>query len=583
MMNRDDELLRSLQTLRDPLPPERSVVTRVLQQLNTAPAIALPEPATSRWPVRATVLAVACLAAILLCLVKSGPLVTLTEVQAAVERQNWVRMVYDDGSETWVCLADGTLFRKTVHASRPTTYLMRDPVTRTEQHYDGQQQIRRFSPDVWVLGRQRNGKIIPLEVDELTFREEGFVLKPKPGDRSGVIPPRVLEIVVEDGRRLGHFTRYRRDALNQLHVVEELWVDLGTRLPVRIRTWGLADEGGQRVARDGRFSFEKSGPRSLYDLGVPRSIPIIPQITSLEEARRLIPAATWQAIEGAQQAARRFPHQFRVLSAHDDTRLTLTYVDSGEEPPFEWSVDPPGAKSIGRYFEADCLNRTDVSAEYGSLATMAAFQLAVPSAADAIADAFPIAAATNTRLVDGRRWFVLTRSPGRTPPLRLQILTPSSSHEIRELRYQWEYADWNWTELATGTSTRTAPDGQILIHAERADLKTDWFVDPQRNFAVVHKVEARLIDGTWREQETRAVHWLRLPDVGWYVSAWETRRLAPGISANGQAHTDPETVTIDRTRLVVTPLKQADFPQGVFDGDQFLESCKAAGAELRVN
>lgn len=582
-MNRDDELLQSLYALRDPLPAELSVATRVLQQLNTARAIAPPEPATSRWAVRATVLAVACLAATLLCLVKPGPLVTLAEVQAAVERQNWVRMVYDDGSETWVCLANGTLFRKTVHVSRPTMYLMRDPVTRTEQHYDGQQQIRRFSPNVWVLGRQRNGKVIPLEVDELTFREEDFVLKPEPGDQSGVMPPRVFEIVIEDGRRLGHFSRYRRDALNQLHVVEELWVDLQTRLPVRIRTWGLADEGGEHVARDGRFSFEKTGPQSLYDLGVPRSIPIIPQVTSLEEARRLIPAATWQAIEGAQQAARRFPRQFRVLAAHDDTRLTLTYVDSGEEPPFEWSIDPPGATSIGRYFEADCLNQPDVSAEYGPLAAMAAFQLAVPSAADAIADAFPIAAATNTRLVDGRRWFVLTRSPGRTPPLRLQILTPSSSHEIRELRNQWEYADWNWTELATGTSMRTAPDGQILIHAERADLKNDWFVDPQRNFAVVHKVEARLIDGRWREQETRAVHWLRLPDVGWYVSAWETRRLDLEPAANARAHTDTETVTIDRTRLVVTPLKPADVPQGVFDGDQFLESCKGAGAELRVN
>jgi hypothetical protein len=594
-MNVDDVLAEALQPLSEPLSTAESLVSNVLARLNhSRPAgraldgpPAAPRRSQGRWSARVAV-AVVAIAAVGLFLLFSrhAPSITLAQVTAAVDRQHWAHLVYRDGSETWVCLDDGKFLMKLVRDSQPPSYYLRDPATRTEQRYDFFREIRLSRPEVWVLGTNRNGKIIPLDVDELTFSDSDLA-RPRRStdeDRSKLAAVVDFDIVTEDGRRLGHFSHQRRDALGELQVSKELWVDLATKLPVRIRSWGFAAGSATRVAREGTYEFLEKGPSDLYDLGVPRTIPIVSQIETETETEQAIPAEARRAIAGAKSAVRRFPHRFRVLKIEGANQQTITYVDSGDAHPFGWAVGDEAVGTVGRYFSADCQDTGRASRKYAELTAEAAFNLSVPIPADEISQAFPFASSVYTVLIDGRRWFVLTRTSVNPPKSQLQVLTASSSRDIDDLESQWEFADWNWTELATGKSSEAAPPGQMLVHAERVDLKNDWFVDPARDYTVARHVEYRLNDGKWEKRETRAVKWEHLPDGPWYVSAWETRRrgLVTGIDKDGK-RTQQEEEIIDCVRLLITPLRPEDLPAGIFDGDKFLDAAKAAGAQLRVD
>jgi hypothetical protein len=593
-MNSDDFLIRALEPLREPLRREESLAPRIVRQLDQASRADRVSAGTAVRPrtgARKSLVGFGATAALILAislfgLFQANAPLTLAEVQAAVERHQWVHLVYQDGSETWVCLQDGKFLMKRVHASRPTEYYLRDPATRTVQRYDGISEIRQSRPNAWLLGRQRNGKIIPLEVDELTFDDKDLSEPRRTSDdrRQQLRAVRDFEIVVENGRKLGHFSDFTRDALGEMQIVKELWVDVTTKLPVRIRTWSFAEGSTKRVPREGTYHFLRDGPADLYDLGVPRTVRIVPQIESVEDAKSLISAETWKAMEGAKAAVRRFPHRFRVLTVDGSGTATITYVDSGHAHPFDWAGDRAVEETVARQYFADCQNGHGLPPETAEQAVNSVYDLRTLVPADALARGFPFASSINTRLIDGKRWFVLTRSWSEPPTSRLQVLTASSSHSVHEIDDQWEYAHWNWTELATGQSEEIAPAGQILVHAERRELKKDWFVDPGRDYTVARHVQYRLIGDRWEKRETRAVHWERLPEGPWYVSVWETRSRvkATGNPADGNLP-QPEEEQVDRKRIVITPLEPEDFPADLFDGDKFLEAARASGAQIRVD
>ena len=593
-MNVDDVLADALQPLREPLSPGESLVSTVLARLDHSRPLGrapdgfslAPRRSHECWSARVAVAVVAIVAVgLLLLFSRHAPSITLAQVTAAVDRQHWAHLVYRDGSETWVCLDDGKFLMKLIRDSQPPSYFLRDPATRTEQRYDGLHEIHRSRPEVWVLGTNRNGKIIPLDVDSLTFSDSDLAQPRRMTDeeRSKLAVVVDFDIVAEDGHRLGHFSHQTRDALGELQVSKELWVDLVTKLPVRIRSWGFAAGSATRVAREGTYEFVEKGPGDLYDFGVPRTIPIVTQIETEKEAQQSIPAETRRAIVGAKSAVRLFPHRFRVLTIESGSQQTITYVDSGDAHPFGWAAGDEAGETIGRYFSADCQNADRVSRKFAALVAKAAIDLTVPIPADDMSQAFPFHASVNTVLIDGRRWFVLTRMSLNPPKSQLQVLTADSSRDVDELESQWEFANWNWTELATGKSAEAAPPGQILVHAERGDLKNDWFVDPARDYTVARHVEYQLNDGKWEKRDTRAVKWEHLPDGPWYVSAWETRRrdLVTSVDRNGK-RTQQEEEIIDRVRLVITPLRPEDLPAGIFDGDKFLDAAKAAGAQIRA-
>lgn len=594
-MNADDALEQTLNSLGKPLPPERSLVSGVLSRLDAPLPTTISTRTAFDAPKRSNRirffhvgLAIAGLVTVLLLFVFSTktPPLTLAEVMAAVDQQHWAQLVFEDGSETWVCLDDGKFLMKHVESKAPTYYYLRDPATRTEQRCDGLSEIRLSRPEAWVLGINRNGKTIPLEVHELTFSDLDLSRPEHTSDAERNLRQAVrdYDIVTEDGRRLGHFSHYSRDALGDLQLTKELWVDLETKLPVRIRSWRFAQETAMRVPHDGIYHFVNAGPRDLYDLGVPRTVRIVPQISTAAEAQRLVPLDTLKAIAGAKAAVRNFPHKYRVVTLDDTCRLSITYVDSGDAQPFEWAAPENEQRSIGRYFFADCQNTEETAPGLAALIEKAFRDISIPVPADLIAKEFPLQKSVNTQLVDGRRWFVLTRSSLDPPKSRLQVLTAAGSNDAREIENQWHFAHWNWTELATGTSAEIAPAGQILVHAERGDLKNDWFVDPLRDYTVARHLESRLVDSEWRVRETRAVQWEHLPDGPWYVSAWETRRRAMVQRGDGKGGTvRQEEEVIDLDRVVLTRLANEDFPTDIFNGDKFLEAAKAAGAQIRVD
>ncbi|GAG47929.1 unnamed protein product, partial [marine sediment metagenome] len=80
-----------------------------------------------------------------------------------------------------------------------------------------------------------------------------------------------------DGVQLVRFDRYYNDAIGRRLLLEQIWADPQTRLPVRIwKRLNLADRNAQnRKSISGDFDFPKIGPSSIYELGVPQDLPIV--------------------------------------------------------------------------------------------------------------------------------------------------------------------------------------------------------------------------------------------------------------------------------------------------------------------
>lgn len=570
-----------LGSLREPLSPDESIVDRVMARLDDQKVAPAPVHARGfraqsfrqRWVPAALGFSLLGILAMVLSwfFVLVSPGLTLAEVSQAVSRQRWAHLVFDDQMEIWVSMEDGRYLWKRQDGS----CFHRDPVNRTEEWYSpalGQITIRK--PEAWVLGVNRNGKIIPIEVDALQFPdieqkapesrkvdgENGFSIK--------------MEYVIErqQDRSLGRFDEYRRDTLGEFHHTKTLWVDLKTKLPVRVRERmnGADRLKSGKVYRQGTYLFTETGPTTLAQLGVPVNTPIQKDLSETATLADL-PTETQRALKGAAAAIERFPRHLRILELEGGSR-TLHYWSASESYPANLAkevllsqMNADNGPNPFRYFSADnqgAGNEPDFVTDFTRDSELPV---------ERIVKWFPFDLAVNTILVDGAKTYGLTSSLGKMGA-QLQVLGSIVVATPTPFADQWEFATWNSNELRTGKSEGKAPAGQILVHSERADLKKDWYIDPQKDFAAVRTVEWRKVGNQWKEMsERRALGFKQLPGGQWYVSAWETSNRI-GAEENQ-----------DHRRVEITVLKETDFPNGIFDGKRFLEKAIKNGAKVETD
>jgi hypothetical protein len=595
-MNIDELLLQSLQGLAEPVNPDRSIATRVLQRIveqsvdpaqSRAGRSLLPARGWSRlrwpsigWPLRAGLAASLVGVAVAGWLLFAGGAPTIADVEAAVLGQHWVHLAFDDKSEEWVCLDDGRTFTKTIDGY---CYL-RDPATRTEKRYSPAiGEISIMKQQAWVVGVRRNGRLIPPEVAELDFSDLD-AHKPRPVDQQALQNAGVafeFDEVVEEGRKLGRFRTSQRDALGEMQIQKEVWVDLKTRLPFRIRSRLTVRDQQQagRAYRTAKYEFGPTGPADLYDIGAPRTATIF-QFRPRHEQFPLLTPHAQQALRGASQAIGRFPPQFRVIELGDKTQLTYWSATDEQCKLFANSIlglnwfDNNGESP--RLFCAD--HQLPRAPDFVNAPTDPDSPPGAPLQADQIAKWFPIAKATNTTLFDGARSYHMTRFGKQ---VELHVLPSANYRRPPPFVDGWEYADWNHSEFATPKNEEPAPDGQLLIHSRRRDLKNNWYIDPAHDFTVARHVEWRLVAEKWEQtSDTRALAWQQTPSGSWYVSAWEVRE--PHIRQPDEG-ADAPRFDISRRRVEITPLETKDLPPDIFNGEKLLKRARKAGAKIQVD
>jgi len=590
-MNVDELLSQSLRGLAAPVDAGESLARRVLERVaeQSADSAQHPErrysvpsrrPRLFNWPLRAGLAASLVGVAVAGWLLFAGGPPTVAEVEAAVAQQRWVHLAFDDGSEQWICLDDGRFFLKTGDGD----YYFRDTATRTEQRYNkAVGEINMMKPQAWLEGVHRNGRVIPVETAELNFSDLD-ARKPTPETQAALQKVGValeFDEVVDKGQKLGRFRESRVDALGEMQVQKEMWVDLKTKLPVRIRT-RLNVRDQQRVGREYRtatYEFGETGPGNLHEVGVPRDAPIFRFLPRVEQFP-LLTSDAQQALRGAAAAIRRFPPQFRLIELDD--RLQLIYWSATAPQMQSFADGILGQSHSGGSEGSPLLLRIDHQlheepAVITALTTAASRPDAVVPA-DQIARWFPIARATNTELFDGKRHYNMTRF---NKDVQLHVLPGAEYRWPSPFADGWEFANWNHSEFAPPKGEEPAPDGQLLIHSRRRDLKNNWYIDPAHDYTVARNVEWRLINEKWKlTMETRALAWQRTPNGSWYVSAWEVRE--PHVRQPDEGDAAPE-FDVSRRRIEITPLETKDFPPDIFDGEKLQKRARKAGAEIKVD
>ena len=89
-------------------------------------------------------------------------------------------------------------------------------------------------------------------------------------------------------------------------LVKQVWADPRTRLPTRIRERLPVTSRKNNQYTIGKYEFPSTGPSSIYDLGVPRDIPIV-------DANKTNSLAVQAIMDAGRQAKQSFPQHFRAV------------------------------------------------------------------------------------------------------------------------------------------------------------------------------------------------------------------------------------------------------------------------------
>ena len=485
-----------------------------------------------RGPWRKTAMAGTTLAAVGVALLTllSGNGLTLADVAAAVGEQTWVHVKYDNGREEWRELKEGLFFYRTEDGSVTLVDATRGRsmsyTPRLGGHVSGA--ATRPTPlSPW------DSVVDPL--DQFSKNE---------GPRMGRQAEKHADTV--DGKRLIRFDLYIDDALGKRLLVRQLWADPQTRLPVRVRErirFGLRKEGGSEF-RAGQYDFPASGPRTLYDLGVPRNV----EFLATRPKEPPVAFGVKEILAASKLAMDQFPEHYRAVLSMVKGEIDVLYRQ-GEKMRYE------------HYFNLPRLPR---------------YHLPMPATTRQILDWTRTQVPVNMGLFDGQREY-----RGRNPHPAIPSESPATVRvsKVRRGGKVMLASNRNWPhELAwphvlrlKPTALEQAPDLPagcvVLRHTYGDDLRWDYYVDPGHDFVCVRSISWKKRSGNWvKEREYRLSDFNRLSTGQWYARSQHL--TMSGDPKKGISGSEVEW------KIDITVLEEKDYPPDTFNGKKFLEGAK---------
>lgn len=451
--------------------------------------------------------------------------ITLAGVEAAVVRQDWVHLKYDNGRELWICLLNGNRFYKREEG-------------RYVKHFDYIRGLHR----TYYADRKKiyDSPLESWEKPTSVWDAAGL------DDYESEVGRRDLNREVEkyvetvEGQRLVRFDTYVTDVEGHRILLRRIWADPETRLPVRIRE-RLQRSERERQNREwitGTYDFPASGPTSIYDLGVPEDTVIV------ERERTPLAPEVQEIIDAAKQARKQFPENYRVLTWPAEKRGTGTMLGC-----------LVGAQLVYRHGDRIRRNSYNVNVD-----------LPLPASAETVFQWTQTQEPVNHYLLaEGVRYLRWRENPSAvTVEVRRDM--PHIELDGCPTKYQWPYIFESNLQILTDVDD--LPRGCVALRLSRGEQRHDYYVDPDHDYICVQHTEWRKADGRWEKSESHyegrfLSDFARLPSGQWYATKRHKIEYS-GLDNNIARKRCPYLIDVKL-------LNENDYPPDVFDTRKILE------------
>jgi hypothetical protein len=471
--------------------------------------------------------------------VRMGPLLDGTlawaDVQTAFLGQHWVHVAYDNGSERWYDLLTGN---------------------RAFKDWDGRCVYIEHGRNLrWVYEPSRGASIsedrpVIYEDDVIPQWEPqsaweaivGYLEKAPP---AGIGRHQKVKREIEPG--LVRFDTYYTDAIERRLLIEQVWADPQSRLPVRIRKrLGLAqrkEQGCEYI--EGRFDFPDTGPMAIYDLGVSRDLPV-----SIQHDRPVTPSVL-EIMETARAAKERFPSQYRLVKWNNgrESDMQVVYVDV---------VWRDGKRvRLDHYFNMSASQHTE-------------FHLRLPADVSQVLDWTKTQPPVEVCLFDGSRQYIRRHHPAyddlKEPQVRV-IRSDSDegfAEDARVIEGQWPYIRHNPSAFQIIQDPPEELARYVGLRSESEDIRREIYVDPEHDGIYVKWIWWKRQDGVWhKEREYTQGDLTRLPGGQWYAQRRDLITYADTEQGTSQGGA--------QWSIHVNLLTETDYPPDLYNGERLLE------------
>ncbi|MHC4477008.1 MAG: hypothetical protein ACYTEL_15285 [Planctomycetota bacterium] len=538
MKEYDEQIENRLKDLGDLLRSQPSVTENGMRTIEQMKQVKRPRIVALMPPlVKSGIGLAACLViGVSLWLSIAGPTaITFADVQKSIDSKTWVLIRYEDGAEEWANLRERRCFYTRQDEDGGNFYVgMRD-------HVNG----------IWRYYHSNHGRQI---------HEQPFTTRPYPqtpweyavgdwDDRGiGQFAHKTVEKFTDtiDGRQVVRFDTYNVGPLGIRSLAQQVWADPATRLPVRIRKYRRPESNRKFDAGD--FSFPDTGPSSIYDLGAPQGLKVVENWGVIEPAAKAM-------IDAAKEALRQLPRKMRIVKK-GKYGLSISY-------------------RYGNKFHSESYGLTD-----------AKHNNPLPIEAPENNDQIRQWASNNLTLFDldifdGEYIYSFNSGEGlwdssERPPARLSVRHHGADwiNVLVHLQGHWPYTS-NVGPIRLLEDEPGTPAGCVLLRYEGKDLRRDWYVDPERDYICVKKLEYRKDKETnkWVEDEywqAECTDLTRLPSGQWYA------RRTKGKGYTVTTETDVELITDSQMELLTGKEDSAGF----FDGKRLLKNAMDKGAKV---
>jgi hypothetical protein len=347
------------------------------------------------------------------------------------------------------------------------------------------------------------------------------------------------------GTQLIRFDCYLNDAAGRRLLIRQIWADPKTRLPLTVwERLQLAHRKEQkRESKTGTFDFPQTGPASIYDLGVPRDLPVVKDYDK-------VPTPSVEKIMAAAKVAmKRFPSRYRVV-VWDNTR----------ESEIDAIWRDGGKIRSDRYFNLPM----DMHPQH---------HLGLPAKAQDVLKWTQTQPPISTYMFDGEKTYTRHYVHPVYPDSRneARVLRPQGGDGLplssKPIEEQWPYANNDPAGFEMISNAPEELSRYIGLRVNSADIRRELYVDPEHDFICVRWIWWKLRSGQWeKEREYEYSNFVRLPEGQWYAG----KRVLV-------TYPDPERGTVQggaNWNIDVQVLAEGDFPPDAFNGQKLLEGAK---------
>jgi len=227
------------------------------------------------------------------------------DVQTAFIDQPWVHVKYDNGREEWHNLHEGKVFYK--DENNNGLCRVKDMVSETSHMY-----FTGFDHIIEHTSKSTRKKDKAFHWQPLTTWE---AIVDNLGHHNHSDVEKHFDII--NGKEFILFDRYFTDAFDKRVLIQQLWADQTTHLPVRIRKKLTANESRQQNRKyiTGNFDFPQTGPSTIYDIGAPVHLKIV-------NARKQKESTSFEIneiIKASAKASENFPSKYLSIIWESET------------------------------------------------------------------------------------------------------------------------------------------------------------------------------------------------------------------------------------------------------------------------